>query len=164
MAWQIEANAQGLDPAAFAAQWPGAIEFALNSQGRLTDHGIEANLQMPRIGGRLRDRALGGSADLRLQPGNIVDGNLDLQLGDSRISITGNGGTQTDARLRFELAALTDWLPSARGASRGDLRISGSWPALALNGQVSAHDLSWTDLKANTLQADIRISDLGQIH
>ena len=162
LAWQIEANAQGLDPAAFAAQWPGAIEFALNSQGRLTDHGIEANLQMPRIGGRLRDRALGGSADLRLQPGNIVDGNLDLQLGDSRISITGNGGTQTDARLRFELAALTDWLPSARGASRGDLRISGSWPALALNGQVSAHDLSWTDLKANTLQADIRISDLGQ--
>lgn len=57
----------------------GAIEFALNSQGRLTDHGIEANLQMPRIGGRLRDRALGGSADLRLQPGNIVDG-TDLQL------------------------------------------------------------------------------------
>lgn len=162
LAWQIEANAQGLDPAAFAAQWPGAIEFGLNSEGHITDRGIEASLKLPSIGGRLRERALGGSADLRLQPGNIVDGSLDLQLGDSRISITGNGGTQTDARLRFEFPTLADWLPAAQGAARGDLHINGTWPALAVNGQVSAQALGWSDLKADTLQADIRIRDLGQ--
>lgn len=37
LGWDLQAKAQRLDPGAFAADWPGALDFDLASRGTLTD-------------------------------------------------------------------------------------------------------------------------------
>src|SRR5690606_35265483 len=112
-AWNIKASASKLDPGAFLADWPGAIDFILDTAGTQTADGPDATLTLAKVGGTLRGKPLGGSADLHLQPGYIVDGTLDVQSGGSRLVVEGSGGTQTDAQIRFAVASLGDWLPDA---------------------------------------------------
>ncbi|MBN8727314.1 MAG: translocation/assembly module TamB domain-containing protein [Xanthomonadales bacterium] len=155
--WDITATADRLDPGAFAADWPGAIDFDLASQGTLTDAGPNATVKLDRLGGTLRKRPLAGHVDLAIQPDYIVDGTLDLAAGGSRVQASGRGGNQTDATLTLAINSLGDWLPDAGGRLDGSFRIGGKWPALGVKG--SAHGtkiaMSGTHVAALDIQADI---------
>ncbi|MBK7013674.1 MAG: hypothetical protein IPH43_14395 [Xanthomonadales bacterium] len=78
----------------------GAIDFILDTAGTQTADGPDASLTLAKVGGTLRGKPLGGSADLHLQPGYIVNGTLDVQSGGSRLVVEGRGGTQTNAQIR----------------------------------------------------------------
>ncbi|HEX7769857.1 MAG TPA: pathogenicity protein, partial [Dokdonella sp.] len=52
--WDITARAQRFDPGAYAADWPGALDFDLASKGQLTDNGPAATIQLTKLGGTLR--------------------------------------------------------------------------------------------------------------
>src|SRR5690606_8513423 len=115
LGWDITATADKLDPGAFAADWPGAIDFDLASRGTLTDAGPDATITLDRLGGTLRKRPLAGHVDLTSQPEYVVDGALDLAAGGSRILATGTGGRQTAASVELAIDSLGDWLPHAGG-------------------------------------------------
>ena len=160
LGWQIDATATHFDPGAFFADWPGAVDFVLASAGTQSDAGPDATLRLTKVGGSLRGRQLEGSADLHLQPGYIVDGRLDLRSGGSRISLEGRGGDQTDARVRFEIASLGDWLPAAGGNARGNVHIEGRWPRLDVDGDMNARELAWSGLRADSVELVAKVRDL----
>jgi translocation and assembly module TamB len=135
--WQLTAKADKLDPGAFAAQWPGALDFELATGGTLTDKGPDATIKLDKLGGTLRKRPVSGNADLKLKPDYIVDGTLSLASDKSRVDVTGRGGDQTDATIKLAIASLADWLPDAGGSLNGEFRVAGKWPKLAITG--SAH-------------------------
>ena len=68
LGWQIDATATQLDPGAFLADWPGAINFALQTSGTLTDNGPEATLRLDQVGGTLRERPLTGRPTCACSP------------------------------------------------------------------------------------------------
>src|SRR5690606_32468112 len=70
--WDITATADRFDPGAYAADWPGALDFELASKGQLTDDGPAATIRLDALGGTLRKRAVSGGADLVLEPGYVV--------------------------------------------------------------------------------------------
>ncbi|HEY6943153.1 translocation/assembly module TamB domain-containing protein [Dokdonella sp.] len=142
LAWQIDAKANRLDPGAFAAAWPGALDFDLATKGALTDRGPDATIKLDRLGGTLRKRALSGHADLALKPDYVVDGTLDVASGNSRVAVVGRGGNQTDATIRLAIASLGDWLPDAAGRLDGEFRVQGRWPKLAVNGRAHGAKLA----------------------
>ncbi len=160
LGWNIKATANQLDPGAFVADWPGAIDFVLSTAGTQTDKGPEATLALSKVGGHLRGKPLSGSADLHMQPGYIVDGTLDLQSGGSRVVVEGSGGNQTDARVRFDIASLGDWLPDAGGKANGKVYISGRWPKLDVDGDVTANALAWSGFRVESMELVAKISDL----
>lgn len=162
LGWQITATARKLDPGDFFADWPGAIDFVLDTSGTQTDNGPQGSLKLARVGGSLRDKPLSGQADLRMQPGYVVDGSLSLQSGGSRVSIEGQGGDTTDAQLRLQVASLADWLPDAGGRASGKFHVSGKWPQLDVDGDVSANEIAWSGIRAESLELVTKITNLDK--
>ncbi len=160
LGWRIDALATQLDPGAFFADWSGAIDFKLSTAGTQTDNGPRATLSLDKVGGTLRGKPLAGSANLRMQPGYVVDGKLGLQSGDSRIALEGSGGSQTDAHVQFKIASLGDWLPASAGSTEGKFHISGNWPLLDVDGEISARDMAWSGVRIASLELLARIKNL----
>jgi translocation and assembly module TamB len=151
LGWQLTAKADKLDPGAFAADWPGALDFDLTTNGTLTDNGPDATIKLDRLGGSLRKRPVSGSADLAIKPGYIVDGKLSLASGKSRIEAIGRGGNQTDATITLAIATLADWLPDAGGALDGTFRVQGKWPQLAINGNAHGAKIALGETRIESL-------------
>ena len=160
--WQITATASKLDPGDFFTDWPGAIDFVLDTAGTQTSKGPQGTLKLEQVGGSLRDKPLSGQADLRMQPGYVVDGSLALQSGGSQISIEGSGGDTTDARLRLQIASLADWLPAAGGSANGTFHVSGKWPQLDVDGDIAAREIAWSGIRAETMELVTRITNLDK--
>lgn len=158
--WQVDMVADRLDPGAFAADWPGALDFTLASSGQVTDQGPTGALKLDSLAGSLRKRPISGSADLRMDPGFIVDGKLAIKSGESTLSIDGKGGTSADARIRFDVASLADFLPESGGKVGGNFHVSGIWPQLDIDGEARASDLSMADMQVSSVDIVSRLKNL----
>lgn len=159
--WQLTATASKLDPAAFAADWPGAIDFDLSSAGTLTDTGPSATVKLDKVGGTLRQRPLSGHADVTVKPGYLINGSLALASGDSRIDVVGQGGNQTDATIKLAIASLGDWLPNAGGRASADFRVTGRWPNLAIVGHANARKIALAGSHVDALELSANVTKLN---
>ena len=152
--WQLTTKADKFDPGAFAAEWPGVLDFELATEGTLTDNGPDATIKLDKLGGTLRKRPVSGNADLKLKPGYVIDGNLSLASGKSRVDIAGTRGTdQTDATIKLAITSLADWVPDANGSLDGNFRVRGRWPKLAVTG--TAHGAGIASGSASIGTADL---------
>ncbi len=162
LGWDMTAKASQFDPGAFVAQWPGALDFELASQGTLTEHGPEATLRLAHLSGTLRKQAVSGQADLHAKPGHLVDGTLMLASGRSRIDISGTAGLtgSSDATIQLAVASLGDWLPDAHGRLDGQIHIRGQWPALAIDSRLHGADFAHDGTQLATLDLDAQLASL----
>ncbi|HJT98073.1 MAG TPA: translocation/assembly module TamB domain-containing protein, partial [Rhodanobacteraceae bacterium] len=158
--WQLTAKARQLDPGAFAAEWPGALDFDLATDGTLTDRGPDATIKLDKLGGSLRKRPVSGNADLKIKPDYIVDGNLSLASGKSRVDVTGRGGNETDATIKLAIASLGDWLPDTGGSVAGEFRVRGKWPKLAIDGNAHGTDVAQGSTRVGTLDVAANVASL----
>lgn len=161
LGWKLTAKANQLDPGAFAADWPGALNFDLATDGTMTDKGPDATIKLAGLGGTLRKRPVSGSADLTIKPEFVVDGTLDLASGKSRVDVTGRGGAnQTDATIKLAIASLGDWLPDAGGRLDGDFRVQGKWPKLAVSGSANGSGIASGGTQVGSLQLRLDVPEI----
>jgi translocation and assembly module TamB len=154
-AWRIAARATHFDPALLAPAWPGDLDFALGSSGRLDAHGPIGTLVLHDLHGTLRGRALRGSANLGVHGRRLPQGTLDLAAGTSTLRYAGSGGAAT---ARIDVRSLADFLPQASGSLHGSISARGVWPTLDLDARLSAGDLRAATLRLGsaTLRAQVR--------
>ena len=162
LAWQAQASADKFNPGELFAGWNGALDFDITSHGSVPGDGPDATLEIRKLGGKLRDRAIRGSGKLHLSPRKVVDGQLDLASGGSTVTLVARPGTSNDAELKLAIASLGDWLPNAGGRLDGHFRVRGLAPRLGINGQLHGNVLSWEQQKADTLQLIVGIPDISQ--
>ena len=158
--WQLTAKARALDPGAFAAEWPGALDFDLATDGTMTDRGPDATIKLDKLGGSLRKRPVSGNADLKIKPEYIVDGTLSLASGKSRVDVTGRGGNETDATIKLAIASLGDWLPDTAGNLSGEFHVQGKWPKLAISGTAHGTEIAQASNRVGTLDIVANIASL----
>jgi len=158
--WNVAAKATHVDPGALFAQWPGALDFTLASEGEWSDAGAQGHVKLDALGGTLRGRTISGAADLDIAPGWAIAGRAELRAGNSVATLEGQRGDATDATLVLKIATLADLLPEAAGSIDGTLRAQGHWPDLALSGALDARDLDWNGTKAATARLTIAMRDL----
>lgn len=162
LAWQAQVNADRFDPGQLFAGWNGALDFDLASHGSLPDNGPDATLEIRKLGGELRQRAVSGHGKLHLSPNEVVDGSLDLASGGSTIRLDAKPGASNDAQLKLAIASLSDWLPDASGRLDGHFSIRGKPPELAINGQLHGRSLSWQQQKVDALQLILGVPDISR--
>ncbi|AXK73145.1 translocation/assembly module TamB [Lysobacter sp. TY2-98] len=127
--WNLHANLAGFDPGYFAPGWSGALHGTLATTGRRDDGGaLHAIVDVPRLGGRLRGRRMGGSAHVTLEDG-LYRGVVALNVDGGRLLAQGEAGFAPLARWnataqlqRFDPAFLVTGWPGAVDAT---LRTSG---------------------------------------
>lgn len=163
LAWQAEASADKLDPGQLFADWNGALDFDIASRGSLTKNGPEATLDIRRLAGKLRERALAGSGKLHLSPDDVVDGQLQLASGSSTIELTARPGASNDADLQLAIASLGDWLPNASGRLDGRFSLRGKLPKLSINGQLHGQSLAWRQQRIDTLRLIVGLPDTSRL-
>ncbi len=161
LAWQAEATADKFDPGQLFAGWNGALDFAIASSGNLPKNGPDATLEIRRLSGKLRERAIGGRGKLHLSPNEVIDGQLDLASGGSTVKLMARPGASNDADLQLAIASLGDWLPDAGGRLDGHLNIRGRLPRLSVNGQLHGRALAWRQQKADALQLIVGVPDIS---
>ncbi len=161
LAWQAEASADKFDPGQLFAGWNGALDFDIASQGSVPKDGPDATLEIRKLGGKLRDRAVSGSGKVHLSPNKVVDGQLDLASGNSTVKLAARPGASNDAELQLAITSLGDWLPDAGGRLDGHFRVRGLAPKLSINGQLNGQSLSWQQQKADTLRLIVGIPDIS---
>ena len=161
LGWQLTTKANQFDPGAFAAEWPGALDFELATDGTLTDQGPDATIKLDKLVGTLRKRPVSGNADLKLRPGYVVDGNLWVASGKSRVDIAGRGGgNQTDATIKLAIASLADWLPDTSGSLNGEFRVQGKWPKLGISGTAHGAGLASESMHVGVLDVSANIAEI----
>jgi translocation and assembly module TamB len=163
LAWQAQVDADRFDPGQLFAGWNGALDFALASNGTLPDHGPDATLEIQKLGGKLRQRAVNGHGKLHLSPNAVVDGSLDLASGGSTIRLDAKPGASNDAELQLAIASLSDWIPDASGRLDGHLAVRGKWPGLSINGQLRGQTLGWQQQKVDALHLIVGVPDIGKL-
>ncbi len=161
-AWQAEASAHRFDPGQLFAGWNGALDFDIASSGTLPKDGPDATLEIRQLGGKLRDRSVGGNGRLHLSPNEVVDGRLELASGGSTVKLDARPGAENDAELQVAVASLGDWLPNASGRLDGHFAIRGRQPKLSVNGQLRGQALVWRQFRADALQLIVGVPDISQ--
>ncbi|HUH55409.1 MAG TPA: translocation/assembly module TamB domain-containing protein [Rhodanobacter sp.] len=160
-AWEAEATASKLDPGQLFAGWKGALDFDVASHGSLPANGPDATLDIRKLAGTLRERAVSGAGKLHLSPDEVVDGQLKLASGGSTVKLDARPGTSNDIDLQLAIASLGDWLPNASGRMDGHFTIRGKQPKLSVNGQLHGQSLAWEQQKVDTLQLIVGIPDIS---
>ena len=160
-AWQAEASAHRFDPGQLFAGWNGTLDFDIASTGTLPKNGPDATLEIRKLAGKLRDRAVGGSGKLHLSPDEVIDGQLELASGGSTVKLDAKPGTENNADLKLEIASLGDWLPNAGGRLDGHFKIRGKQPKLSINGSLRGQSLVWRQQRADTLQLIVGLPDIS---
>lgn len=161
LSWQIEATGDKFDPGQLLANWDGALNFDIASQGQLPQQGPEATLDIRKLDGQLSNRSLRGSGKLHLASNEVVDGHLDLASGNSSIRLDARPGSSNDATLQLAIASLGDWLPDAAGRINGKFAIRGKASALSVNGTLNGQALSYQKQKIDQLQLIAGLPDIS---
>ncbi len=135
LAARADLELSAFDPGQFVPELFGAIDSKLSVNLAQTD---DLTIDIERLGGTLRDQALGGSGRLRFSAEQPEAGRLDLTLGENSVSIDSDDGHAWSWRLE------------------GD-RLDQLWPDLS--GQARIGGL--LRLQDQTLSADGRLTDIA---
>ncbi|MBB3225568.1 translocation and assembly module TamB [Luteibacter sp. Sphag1AF] len=162
LAWKLDIQGNNVDPGQLLADWNGALNLDLSSEGKLVNNEPTGTFDLRKLDGTLRKRALRGNGRLALIPGNIVNGQLDLASGGSTIHLDARGDTSNNADLKLAIASLGDWLPDSGGRIDGDINVQGKWPALAVKANVRGSAIDYAGQKLTSLRVDANIPDISK--
>lgn len=157
LGWDVTASATHFNPGEFATAWPGDLNFALATQGTLTESEPTASLDLSELRGTLRGRALSGRADLDLLANKVISGVADIRSGSSRVQLQAEPGDVMNASANFDIPALDDWLPNTGGSIQGRFTAVGNWPQTRIAGDARASELVFNDLRAASLQLNVDV-------
>lgn len=158
IAWRFAAQASRFDPGVLFADWPGQLDFAFASDGRVEAGEPVGRLRIDSLRGRLRRRAVAGEADLELRRGLELRGRADVRSGRSRIQVVGASGATLAGEARLEVATLEDWWPGASGSLRGTVAARGRWPELDVEGALAGTGLRAGGVSAERFSVELRAS------
>lgn len=166
LAWQIEATADQLDPGQLLAGWNGALNFDIASHGALPQNRPDITLEIRKLNGTLRQRAIKGNGSLHLSPNEVIDGQLNLVSGGStvRIDAKSSGSANTASNniaLNLAIASLGDWLPAAGGRLNGAFHVRGRQPKLSVDGQLQGQSIAYQQQRVAGLQLDASVPDIS---
>jgi translocation and assembly module TamB len=161
IAWKLDVKGDTFDPGQLLAEWPGALNLDLSTEGRLVDNEPLGTLDLRKLDGTLRKRPLRGNGKLELKPHTVVNGTLDVASGSSDISLDAKGDTANDAQLKLAIASLGDWLPDAGGRLQGTISAKGNVPKLAVKADLRGSAIVYAGQKIDALTVDADIPDVS---
>ncbi|HEV2538973.1 MAG TPA: translocation/assembly module TamB domain-containing protein [Frateuria sp.] len=162
LGWELASEANRFDPGQLFAGWNGALDAQLTTRGTLPNGRPDALLDLTRLDGRLRGRALRGQGRLHLTPGQVLDGKLALASGGSTASIEGKPGARNDIAVQLDVATLADWLPNAGGQLRAQAHVTGLPSALGVDASAHGRALSLRGQRIGVLALDAHLPDLSR--
>lgn len=140
--WQLDATLDDFDPSWLLADFPGAVDAHLVSEGSVTPAGPRGSVLLDPLGGSLRGRALAGRVDAAIDATGQGEARIDVHLGESHLVGEGRWSGTIEATLALQPLRLADVWPDMAGTVRGDLRLSGVRQTPAIRAQLEGEALA----------------------
>lgn len=164
LGWDIDATLAGFDPGYFAPDFKGSINGRIATQGSTrADGGLDVTANASGLGGRLRNRPLGGNANFAMRGAGTAGGqttyrgDVALTLGGSRIDAKGTVGNTLDIDAKLTPLVLSDLLPGGAGTLRGTAQVRGPRNAPDVTVDLTGSGLKFGDYQAQSLTAKGRL-------
>jgi translocation and assembly module TamB len=165
--FDLDFSLSGLDPSRISPTVSGNLEFDGYVAAFVREQAPEIDLRIDRIGGNVNGRSLAGDA-LVAYAGNILAvTEARIQLGSNSTEFKGSLGETISLDADLDLVALSEIVPEAAGALRGNVVISGSKGHPDARVDLTGAALRWKDnsassvsVVANIFQADRSFAEL----
>lgn len=157
LAWEVELQGDGIDPARAWPQWPGRLAL----EARASGDAHEQRLRIDNLQGRLREQAFHASARALRRGDDYPALALELRSGGATARVSGALTDAWQLDWRVEAGALGSLLPGAGGRLAGTGRITGPRASPQVTAEISGTNLRYdtTRLQSLELAASIDLSD-----
>lgn len=158
--WQVNTEAQNINPGAYFSQWPGQVNWLLQSDGHLEESEVYANVVIDRLQGHLRDYPLTGTGKINIAADTIQIDKLFLSSGDATMTAEGLLGEASNLKWNIQIPDFANLLPDSSGKLNGFGEIHGKITTPKLKLQVAGKDimLPHAELLRLQLDADVDLS------
>ena len=155
LSWTLELDADKLNPALLANDWPGSIGLRAQSAGKLVAGKPSAEVQISELSGTLKKQALSGQGALKFSDSFTPTGTLALRWGVNAVDFAAN--KSGDVQANIDIANLGALLPDAAGSVQGGVNLrqanaANKATSFTLEGALSARLLRFNGISADTLE------------
>ena len=150
--WDLELQADGINP---GAKWPeheGKITFASTTKGRMTDNGPDLVADIKSLSGSYKVQELGGGGNIKFSDGNFSADNLSVKLGSATIDLDGAVGDDLNLKWQMNADQISSLVPGIEGDIAFNGNISGSRDAPKLEFNLDASDFQSGSIKSKSFK------------
>ncbi|MBK8285666.1 MAG: translocation/assembly module TamB domain-containing protein [Ahniella sp.] len=151
---RLDVQLRTFDPGLLWPQWPGRVSGNLRVEGEDDPTAARLDIELTQLAGELRGKSLRGSGRLALGAASAAL-ELKVDLGDSRLLLTGDPREPLGINLQLAPLALDDVWPGASGRLTAALRVSGQRAAPRIAGSVNGESLVWADWRIGRIDLDL---------
>ncbi len=153
ISWAFKVDGKDLSTKKFLADWPATVDADLRYIGSLVDGRVENNIRITSIEGMLREYNLKLTGDVTEKEGSMGFENLDLQLGDNHLQVTGKANEPFNLKWQLDAENIKQMLPekmanlNVAGKVKGSGTLKGhiNKPEIKIN--VVANGLEYENFK-----------------
>jgi translocation and assembly module TamB len=157
--WSLAARARAFDPSSFFAAWPGALDFDIDTRGDWPASGPHASFELARLRGKLRARAISGTANLKLGADFRPSGHVKLRSGGASLDVAADSSARPRVDAQFAVASLAEWRDGLHGSLHAQAVSVGRWPQVELEAEVSADGLRHGSTAVDRAKLRVRARD-----
>jgi len=126
VSWGFKVDGKGLSTKKFLSDWPATVDADLRLIGSYVDGRVENDIHITSVEGMLREYNLKLTGDVTESSGSIDVENMDLQLGDNHLKITGKASKPFNLKWQLDAQNIKQMLPNAMADLNVAGRIKGS--------------------------------------
>ena len=158
VSWQVKVQGDELNPGLFHADFPGKLNLALHSQGKLHQSIPRVDLQLERLEGVLREYPIAASGDLHLDNKTLQIRSLQARSGENRLQASGNAGELLALDWSVQAPQLEALWPGLSGSLEAKGTLAGSSAAPRIQANIDASQLAFQEHRLGKLHA---VTDIG---
>ncbi len=151
--WDIHSEAKQINPGVEYANWPGRLDWLLQSSGKIDEKGVSAELIIEQLSGQLRELPIHGTGSLAMQPDSITIQNFTVSSGRATITAEGSLGEQSNLQWKVDIVDFSDLLPDASGQLKGSGSIQKAMTAPLLNIDLSGEKIHYSHFLLEQIDA-----------
>lgn len=160
--WDVQLNAENVNPGAHWAEWPGKLALSLKSQGLLdAKHGPDLTAEIAQLRGSLRDQQVSGTGSLSFKKSELTVNSLSVIMGGAQLAASGQVGKQLNLDWLLDAPSLVKLLPNAKGSVKGQGTLRGTQEKPQLVGKLEGSGVQWDVNKVASLKADFDLDVSG---
>lgn len=156
--WDLQLNAEDINPGQQWPAWPGKLSAQLQSTGSDSAQGLTLAARIAELRGELRDYPVSGKGALSSHNGQTQIESVQLKSGDAQLDLNGSVAEQWDLNWVLHAPDLQQLMPTLAGAVDASGTLSGARDQPRVQTHATVQSLVAADTRLASLQLDADLS------
>ncbi len=161
LSWESEISASHINPVSLLPEWPGDLNAALRSTGRIEDGKLSASVNIAESSGSLRDYPFALQGIAHWQEDEVEVESANISSGNTRVLASGKVGDLLDLQWSIDSRDLAELYPGAEGQLQASGHLGGRVDAPFVEAKFQGKSLGLDHYTVATVDGDIAVDLLN---